>query len=249
MCFDDSPIPDDPKVSHFPLFQTTSIYYFNYNQNVKFIKQIFVSENEYNLNIVRNNYHHSIIYDITKKTDLYKFYNIKNIPLNIKFNFAITFNIIELLNCFDKDELCFVSKFLTSDYHFIKNINIEVFDWLYYNIEYVDFDMMISNYLFTHNDFTQWFFKKYLNNISNYIKFYEKNNVIINNDLYEENKENNECIICYEKSNIKTICNHYYCNQCFTTYYFFHNNKKCCTICNQSLLDNNKLLLDIINIL
>ena len=50
-------------------------------------------------------------------------------------------------------------------------------------------------------------------------------------DLYKIKKKMNieeECSICYEKSNCKTICNHYFCDICIEQWY---NKQKNCPIC------------------
>ena len=40
--------------------------------------------------------------------------------------------------------------------------------------------------------------------------------LVINNIYYENNNE--DCVVCYELSNVKTICNHFYCTRCLESH-------------------------------
>lgn len=58
----------------------------------------------------------------------------------------------------------------------------------------------------------------YEEHIVKYMKFFLDSHVkqirkIINEYNFNENKSDT-CCICYEKSNIKTLCGHYYCDEC-----------------------------------
>jgi len=59
-------------------------------------------------------------------------------------------------------------------------------------------------------------------------------NIIWNNNIYLLKKISltyyEECIICYEKSNVITNCNHYYCNVCITKLLL---DKDLCVLCNR----------------
>jgi len=71
-----------------------------------------------------------------------------------------------------------------------------------------------------------------------YQEIHKKFNITIIN--INNLEENNECYICYErKTNVKTSCNHMYCERCFyTTYYkMLH----VCGFCRQ-ILSNNIIL-------
>jgi hypothetical protein len=78
---------------------------------------------------------------------------------------------------------------------------------------------------------------------------YVLNTYVLNTNIsYGLNNTIKECPICFNdiSSGIKTICDHYYCNDCFVTYYIYHNNNSCAK-CRHTLCTNNKFEIDLFN--
>jgi hypothetical protein len=221
------------------------LYYLNnfslirdYNDNVKFIKQIFVTKNEYKMNNINYYYHHFITYNITNITDLKKFYKLNTLHFCSKIKFASTFGIVELLKFFNNNELQQFGYILIFEIA-SKFGHINILNWMYNNINFQNFIIFNCQ---MHDKTTIWFDENIIDNISECIKIYKNNNI----SIIKINNKNckdiiDECVICYENSNIKTFCKHDFCNKCFIKHYLINNNKLFCVYCNQSL--NNNLYL------
>ena len=80
----------------------------------------------------------------------------------------------------------------------------------------------------------------------NYTKIYKKTKTCVK---YSNNSFKRECPICLADNiaNLKTICDHMYCEKCFVNYYLIHKHKKICAICKQSLILDDKLSIEINN--
>ena len=79
--------------------------------------------------------------------------------------------------------------------------------------------------------------KEYFNE-KNYSKIYE----LLNITIEKQEIKSDECIICYEKSNLETICNHNYCDECFIKYHIIDKHTTC-GYCRQIIHNDNKIII------
>ena len=125
-----------------------------------------------------------------------------------------------------------------------KNEHLDIVKWLLeYNNE--KFIKILSTYPNIAIKFGIKSIEEYFNE-KNYSKIYELCDVMIENmieNISENTSANDECIICYEKSNLTTKCNHNYCDECFIKYYLINKNSNC-GYCRQNICnDNNKIII------
>lgn len=114
---------------------------------------------------------------------------------------------------------------------FYNSKNLSTIKWLYHN-EFIHLrennnayfkEQCISNNL----PVIEWLCSLY----DNYHYCLMNDTIYYYIDLYKIKKKMNieeECSVCYEKSNCKTICNHYFCDICIEQWY---NKQKNCPIC------------------
>ena len=140
----------------------------------------------------------------------------------------------------------FIAKWIYSHHYLSKQIIVKSFynsnhvptiKWLYYKerkyIHLRDNDNAYFKELCISKNYEaiRWIcsiYNNYSYSIINGIIFY-------NIKLYKIKKSiiyNEDCSICYEKSNCKTLCNHYYCYKCIEQWYNKQNN---CPMCRQSI--------------